>query len=113
MLIAKLTEPVEKIYQKNGLETETVTAQYLAVSVSNYDMGATLSIFNYKIGKFENQSSSIKPYFNPVIRGSVRLTEQEFADWGTDDTVLLQIVANKLNVEIESIETLKGENFKA
>lgn len=108
MLLAKLTEPVEKIYQKAGLETEVVTAQYLAASVNDYTMGVVQQTFYYKIGKVEFDDEQNPISFQPVIRGYVELTEEEFSSWGTDDFVALQAIATKLGLQVEEQLKING-----
>ena len=114
MIIAKLTQPVEKIYQGQGLETITVEAQYLAAQVDNYVMGQLKTQFYYKIGKVEFDGQNNPITFDPVIRGYVVVDAADLENWGTDDFVALQAVANALSVELED-ETfiLEGGIFKA
>jgi hypothetical protein len=113
MLLGKLKEPVQKIYQGEGLSTVTVTAEYLAASVNDYAMGTTKQQFYYKIGKVKFDDEGVAIAFDPVIRGYVVLTDEDFADWGTDDFVALQAVATKLGIEVTERLTLESELFKA
>ena len=101
MLLAKLTQPVEKIYQGQGLETITVEAQYLAAQIDNYTMGQLKTQFYYKIGKVEFDVQNKPITFDPVIRGYVIVDVADLENWGTDDFVALQAVASALNVELE------------
>jgi len=114
MLVAKLKKPVEKIYQKSGLQTEVVTADYLIANVNNYVIGQSNTFFYYKIGKVEfNQNGQIKE-FNPVIRGGIDLTAEDLQDWGTDDFVALKAISKKLGIEIEDTPIIYKEGlFKA
>lgn len=114
MLLAKLTQPVEKIYQGEGLQTITVTAEYLAAQVDNYTMGQLKTQFYYKIGKVEFDDQNKPITFDPVIRGYVMVDAADLENWGTDDFVALQAVANALNVELEEEQfILEGGIFKA
>jgi hypothetical protein len=113
MLVAKLTKPVEKIYQKQGLETETITAQYLAASAADYTLGDSNAKFYYKVGKVEFDETDKPVKFDRVIYGNIELNEEEVAQWGTDDTVALNMLAVKLGVEVDSFLTIEGERFKA
>jgi hypothetical protein len=101
MLIAKLTQPVSKIYQMDGLNTTTVTAQYLAAQVVNYAMGQLKTNFYYKIGKVKFDETSKIIEFDPVIRGTVQVEISDLENWGTDDFVALEAIAKALGVELE------------
>lgn len=113
MLLGKLTQPVEKIYQGQGLQTITVTAQYLAAEVVNYTMGQLQTQFYYKIGKVELDDQNNPITFDPVIRGRVDVEAADLENWGTDDFIALQAVASALNVELEDERfVLEGGLFK-
>jgi hypothetical protein len=114
MLLAKLTQPVEKIYQGEGLQTITVSAEYLAAQVDNYTMGQLKTQFYYKIGKVEFDGQDNPITFDPVIRGYVVVDAADLENWGTDDFVALQAVASALNLEVEDEQfVLEGGLFKS
>lgn len=105
MILVKLKQPVEKIYQGEGLATITVTAEYLAAQVDNYTMGQLKTEFYYKIGKVTFEDD--KPiHFEPVIRGYTSVDVEDLEEWGTDDFIALQAVAKNLNIEIEDTPIL-------
>jgi hypothetical protein len=114
MLLGKLTQPVQKIYQGEGLQTITVTAEYLAAQVDNYTMGQLKTVFYYKIGKVEFDEDNKPTKFDPVIRGTVQVEAADLENWGKDDFVALQAVASALNVELEEEQfVLEGCLFKS
>jgi hypothetical protein len=114
MLIAKLTQPVEKVYQGNGLQTTVVTAQYLIAQVDNYVMGQLKTQFYYKVGKVEFDEQNKPITFETVFRGYVDIDVTNLENWGTDDFVALRAVASALNVEIEDEQlVLEGGIFKS
>ena len=114
MLLGKLTQPVQKIYQGEGLQTITVTAEYIAAQVDNYIMGQLKTQFYYKIGKVEFDEQNNPITFDPVIRGYVDVDVSNLENWGTDDFVALQAVASVLNIELEEEQfVLEGGRFKA
>jgi hypothetical protein len=114
MLLGKLTQPVQKIYQGEGLQTITVTAEYLAAQVDNYTMGQLKTQFYYKIGKVEFNEQNNPITFDPVIRGTISVDAADLENWGIDDFVALQAVASALNVELEEEQfILEGGIFKA
>lgn len=111
MLIAKLKEPLEKIYQGPGISTITATCEYIAVSAENYEMNSSSTHFYYKIGKieFDNENNPIK--FEAIIRGYIDLTAEELIDWGTDDYFAIKAVANKLGVELNEEIKINSPNI--
>lgn len=113
MLLGKLKNPVVKIYQTDGLNTTTVTAEYLAANVENYVLGELKTSFYYKIGKveFDDEGNVIK--FNPVIRGNIQVSSEDLENWGVDDSVALIAVAKALNVEVVEFIDYKGGIFKS
>lgn len=111
MLVAKLTTEVEKVYQEQGsLEVKTFTCQYLIGYVASYSLNGECNIY-YKLGKVDLNA---KPHekFKKLIHGYVELTQEEIADWGTDDSKLLEVLAEKLGLEVEEVFELEGETFK-
>lgn len=112
MLIAKLKEQLEKIYQGPGISTVTVTCEYITVSAENYEMNSPKTHFYYKIGKMEfNEDGSAKKW-EPVIRGYIHLTAEELVDWGTDDYEAIKAVATKLGVELDEEVRIDAPNIK-
>ena len=114
MLLGKLTQPVEKIYQGEGLQTIKVSAEYLSAQLDNYTMGQLKSQFYYKIGKVEFDDENKPTSFNPVIKGYVFIDVVDLENWGTDDFVALQVVAKALNIELEKEQFVLHDGvFKA
>jgi len=112
MLIAKLTQPIEKIYQGPGLSTITVSCEYMSVAVENYEMDQPESNFYYKIGNVEFTEEGAVSKFEPVIRGYITLTSEELSDWGTDDYNAIKAVALKLGIELDEEVRLNVEKIR-
>ncbi len=112
MLIAKLKEPVEKIYQGPGLTTITVSCEYMSVAVENYEMNQPKSNFYYKIGNVEFTEQGTVKKFEPVLRGYIVLTSEELSDWDTDDYNAIKAVALKLGIELDEEVRLNAEKIR-
>jgi hypothetical protein len=112
MLIAKLKEPVEKIYQGPDLTTITVSCQYMSVAVENYEMNQPKTNFYYKIGNVEFTEEGTVEKFKPVIRGYTVLTSEELSDWGTDDFNAIKAVALKLGIELDEEVRLNAQKIR-
>lgn len=113
MIVAKLTKPVEKIYQNGGLKETKVSAEYLAAHVSSYTMGEVKTNFYFKIGKGEFDEEGKMKTFNPVIKGFVEIPAKDLAEWGTDDFIALKAVAKALEVEVEETRFEYNGYFKS
>lgn len=115
MLIAKLKEPLEKIYQGPGITTILVSCEYMSVSVERYQMNQEQSNFYYKIGKMKFDEENNPLRFEPIIRGYVVLSAEELADWGTDDYVAIKCVADKLGIALDESVRINAPSitFKA
>ena len=111
MLVAKLTKEVEKVYQAQGsLEVKTFTCDHLTARVMRYDLNSICMVY-YKLGKVDSGAKQHER-FKQLIQGFLNLGKEDVATWGTDDSVLLEIVANKLGLEVEEVFELEGETFK-
>lgn len=68
--------------------------------------------------KFGNLSNIMNPdgsvgrrKLDEVVFTSVTLTQQDCADWGTDDSIIFNKIAQKLGFNIVSIETIDDLYF--
>lgn len=106
MLLGKLSKPAEKVYNPTPFTTEIVTAEWMAVSTKSYAIGAIDVSFELRFGKLVIDEAGKPTNFEVVIRDSITLTSAELSTWGTDDSVVLDLIATKLGVTItEKVET--------
>lgn len=105
MLLGKLATPVTKVYQVDALQTKTATAEYLVVAANNYVIGKPDVQFEVRFGNIVTEKD--KERFDIVLRHDLKMTQEELSTWGTDDSVVLDLVAAKLNNSI--VEKLQKE----
>ena len=106
MLLGKLSKAAEKVYQITPFTTEIVTAEYMSVNADKYVIGAKDVSFELRFGKLVLDEANQPKEFEVVIRDNVKLTSEELSTWGTDDSIVLDLIATKLGVTItEKIET--------
>lgn len=94
MLLGKLSTQATKVYQNGAFNTTTATADYLNVSTEKYVIGASEVHFELRFGNIITEGSEER--FDILLRDRLTMTSEELATWGTDDGVLLDLVAQKL-----------------
>jgi hypothetical protein len=107
MLVSKITPAATKLIQINPFKTETVQGEYMIVTVSKHVIGAMSgtfndeSEFNVRFGniKYEKKPDGTDSYpmLDIVISSRLRISQAELSSWGTDDTVVHQLILDKLN----------------
>lgn len=98
MLLGKLATPALKVVQNGAFDTTSISADYIVVSTQNFVIGGKDATFEVRFGNtlVENE----KERFDIILRENVKMTSSELATWGTDDSVLLDLIAAKLGTTI-------------
>jgi len=98
MILGKLNSPAIKVYQSGPFNTTTANAEYMVVSTQKYVIGSSGATFEVRFGNIiiENEEER----FDIVMREVVKMTSDELSTWGTDDSVLLDLIADKLGSSI-------------
>jgi hypothetical protein len=106
MLVSKITPTAKKIINSDIFNVTTEDLDHMTVIARPYVAGASKVNFQINFGNLKGDlenNQNLK--FNQGTSTRIDLTSDELSTWGTDDSVLLQIVANKLNLTIlETIE---------
>jgi hypothetical protein len=106
MLLGKLSKAAEKVYKTTPFTTEIVTAEYMSVNADKYVIGAKDVSFELRFGKLVLDEANQPKEFQVVIRENVKLTSDELSTWGTNDSIVLDLIATKFGVTItEKVET--------
>jgi ribosomal protein L27 len=110
MIVAKITPQAKKLIQVSPYKTEEITADYMVVIVQKFIVGSIVgsfnddSIFEVHFGniKYEKKPDGTQgnPMLDKVISQRLKLNSSDLANWGTDDSVVMDIVARKLGVTI-------------
>ena len=98
MLLGKLASPAIKVYQNGAFSSTTATAEYMIVSVQKYVVGDDKASFELRFGNILTENE--KERFDIVLREDVKMTSEELSTWGTDDSVLLDLIAIKIGNSI-------------
>ena len=116
MLVAKISPAAKKIIQKTPFEQEVLTGEYMIVQCNRYVIGSVVGTFNdenyfeLKFGniKYEQNpdGTDSKPMLDTIVSQRLKLTTPEVESWGTDDSVVFDIIAQKLGVTIVELQTL-------
>ena len=112
MLLAKISPAAKQIVQTTPFETSEISAEYMAALARPYALGSAKVNFEVVFG---NLVESPKPGTEEVSQNFVRVTSsqvtlegEELASWGTDDSVVLDVIAGKLGTSV--VSTLVIEN---
>lgn len=119
MLIAKINPAATFTSQSGPFSTpETISADYLTALARPYIAGATQTNFEVQYGTYtpavvgveaseDVEAVRAQPAtFNHIQSSSIVLTAAELATWGTDDSVLLSVVASKLGTTVQLTTTV-------
>jgi hypothetical protein len=98
MLLGKLATPATKVYQVDALKTETASADYLVVGTNKYVIGEHDVQFEVRFGNIVVEND--KERFDIVLRHPLTMSQEELATWGIDDSIVLDLVAQKINNSI-------------
>lgn len=110
MILAKLKTPFERYYQ-NGIETTVVTCDYISATIADYELGQPKLSFYYKLGKLKFDEEGKPVDFSKVTAGNISISAEDLADWGADDYKALEVLAEKLNLELEEEGRIDAPNL--
>lgn len=98
MLLGKLATPATKVYQNGAFSSTTATAEYIVVSTRRFVIGEDIINFEIRFGNIVIENDENR--FDIVLRENIEMTSAELSTWGTDDSVLLDLIATKLGTTI-------------
>lgn len=98
MILGKLATPALKVIQNGAFGNTTVTADYMVVSTQRFVIGEDTIDLELRFGNVITENEQER--FDIVLRENIEMTSEELATWGTDDSVLLDLVALKLGTTL-------------
>jgi hypothetical protein len=110
MLLAKINPAAEKVTEVTPFSSTTISLEYMTAIARPYVAGATQTNFALEFGTI-TEVEGVVTSFQTRTQSNLTLTSDELSTWGTNDEVLLSIIAGKLNVSIESYVNVNGNNF--
>lgn len=110
MLLAKINPPAEKVIEVTPFSSTTISLDYMTAIARPYVAGATQTTFALEFGTI-TEVDGVATSFQSKTQSNLTLTSDELSTWGTNDEVLLSIIAGKLNVNVISYVTIERNNF--
>ena len=112
MIFAKI-DPVLSIATQNNLfsqDTQFITASNLVARANKYDLGSEKVSFEIMFGECIYESGSIVD-FQHIHSERIELDGDTIANWGTDDSVILQAIATEKGTSVSEILSGSLERF--
>jgi len=116
MIVTKISPAATKIIQTSPFAHTTLTGEYMIVSVAKYVIGSMVgthnddNIFDVKFGniKYEKNPDGTdgKPMLDTIITQRLKLQTPHVENWGTDDSVLIDIIAEHLGLTVVEKQTM-------
>jgi hypothetical protein len=104
MLLAQISPKISKVVQTGG-RTVLKTIEYYKVSVGSYTIGYPIVTFTVDFGNVIKSGNT--NVFESDYKQTVQVMSSNLSTWGTDDTVLFQILANILNISVSNFLDIK------
>lgn len=98
MLLGKLATPATKVYQNGAFDSAVATAEYMVVSTERFVIGEDETSFELRFGNVITENEQER--FDIILRESITIRSEALATWGTDDSVLLDLIAVRLGTTI-------------
>jgi hypothetical protein len=110
MLYGKINPTAKFAQQAGPFETpSSIEAGYIAVIANRYIAGASKTNFQIVFGNLVIENTISK--FKEISSSSVELTSEELSTWGTDDKILLNLVADKIGTKCEEFGISNEQYF--
>ena len=116
MLVARVNPPAKKVFQTSPFTQVEVEGDLMIAKCSNLVVGAMSGTqndeitFQVRFGKIKYEKNPDgtdgNPTFDIVVVTRVNFTAQEMADWGTDDSIVYDKIAEKLGFDVVSTEVM-------
>jgi hypothetical protein len=103
MLVGKISPTAKIVFQETPFIHDEKDVQYMTAIANQYVLDAESTTFNVLFGEIPAPVPPDEPQpepFNVLYTYVLTLTSEQLSTWGTDDSSLLQIVAEELGVEI-------------
>jgi hypothetical protein len=113
MIYAKIN-PVLSMARQSGHfnpDITYVTASLMMASATPYNLGAEKVQFRVSFGEILSNQGGDRQRFEAVHMENIELTSDELQDWGTDDSIVLEIIADKKGTTIVEIQSGSIDGF--
>ena len=108
MIIAKINPALTIATQQNLFNSavEYITGSYMAATANQYALGANQVNFRVVYGNCEFDENGNAVAFNPIHSEGIQLDQADIQNWGTDDSVIYDIIADKKGITV--VETIEA-----
>lgn len=106
MLYAKINPHAISYNMENPLNPTPIELDVFTVFARQYGIGAKNVNFELQYGTITTDINDVPILFDKKITKFVRLSNEELANWGVDDSSLLEIIATKIGTSITEFITI-------
>ncbi len=111
MLFAKINPPAITVRQTSPFDEPTqILGELMKVTAERYELGSNKVrfqvAFGYLIQPGEMGNTNNKPSFQVIHFDGITLEGADIESWGQDDTVIIDIIATKMNTSVVSYENI-------
>lgn len=99
MIFGKINPPVKIAQQIDKFSFTEITGSYICATTNKYTLGADVARFEIMFGELQNDSFSV------VSRASNIVSGETINQWGTDDAVILEKLAELNGTTVTEIVT--------
>jgi hypothetical protein len=112
MLYAKINPKASFVQQSGPFSAPVIVeVEYLTALARPYAAGASQTNFEIQFGNAVLNEEGTVTFIQQVSNSDITLTARELVNWGTDDAILLEVIAAKLGTVVESVINLENNNF--
>ena len=108
MLIAKINPPALKVVESTPFSSSTINLDYYTAIARPYVPGSSSTNFQLQFGSVNLDDKDQIINFNNETSSQLTMTSEELVTWGTNDDVLLNLIAAKLGVSVLEIIEVPG-----
>lgn len=108
MLFAKINPAAITVRQNTPFEEPIqVLGDHMKVTAERYELGSNRVRFQVAFGYLEPRNPEQLPNFQVIHFDSIVLEGEDIETWGTDDTLIIELIATKMNTSVVSFENIE------
>lgn len=111
VLLAKINPAAEVPVMTSPFQYEVKVADYITAVADQYRLGASQATFNIRYGSVTLDEAGEIKSFETLLTDRIVLEGADIADWGTDDSIVLTKICEKLGTEAVEFVEVNLEQF--
>lgn len=111
MLVVKINPPAIKTIEVSPFSSTTKNLEYMTAIARPYIPGASSTNFQIQFGSVVLNENGVIVNFNNELNNQVSMSSEELNTWGTNDDILLNLIASKLGVSVIETIDIQNNNF--